>query len=77
MAYFSNGTEGEMYEAKWCARCVHYGLECGCPVWGVHFFCNSEQFKNESVRMILDSLIPRTKDGVFNEQCAMFIEKEG
>ena len=22
MAYFANGTEGEMYEAKYCRRCI-------------------------------------------------------
>ena len=23
MGYFSNGTEGELYQERWCSRCLH------------------------------------------------------
>lgn len=71
MAYFSNGTEGMIYEEKYCSRCVHND---GCPVWGLHFEQNYT--KNEEIRSILDYLIPRRKDGLGNELCRMFYEGE-
>jgi len=36
MAYFSNGTEGDMYQERWCHRCAHWSDEAGCPVWFLH-----------------------------------------
>ncbi len=34
MGYFANGTEGDIYEARYCARCIHRGDPDGpgCPV---------------------------------------------
>lgn len=74
MGYFSNGTEGEMYEARYCARCLHSKLEDGCPVWGLHLFYNGEQNKSEMVGEMLSALIPRSKDGLTNERCEMFVQ---
>jgi hypothetical protein len=66
MGYFSNGTEGMMYEEMYCQHCIHNE---GCPVWGLHFEYNYT--KNEEMRSILDYLIPRLKDGG-NAQCSMY-----
>lgn len=70
MGYFANGTEGELFEEAWCARCVHSdhrpGKEFGdrdnppCPVWMAHLLfarglCNAEEHPG---KLILDMLIP-------------------
>lgn len=65
MGYFSNGTEGMEYEAKWCARCVH---SLNCSVWTAHLLFNYEKGRRE----VLDILIPRSKDGLSNNKCTMF-----
>lgn len=67
MGYFSNGTEGEMFEEAWCSRCVHsdisgdreIGVDPPCPVWGAHLLfayglCNK---KDDPGKIILDMLI--------------------
>ena len=70
MGYFSNGTEGMDYQAAYCDRCVH-GADYDCPVWNAHLDHNYEECnKPES---ILHTLIPRSKDGLDNEQCRMFL----
>lgn len=76
MGYFSNGTEGGMYEADYCARCIHGDQDgaADCSVWFVH-----ENWSYEFVAKpggILDMLIPRTEDGLGNEQCRMFLKRE-
>ncbi len=88
MGYFSNGTEGQMFEEKWCANCRHsdisggreIGVDPPCPVWMAHSLyaydlCN----KNEDPgKVILDMLIPRkmitASDGIGLpvNECAMF-----
>lgn len=69
MGYFPNGTAGDIYEEKYCSRCVHMNQETGCPVMIAHQLYNYEECnKPES---ILHILIPRDKDG-WNQQCAMF-----
>lgn len=69
MAYFSNGTEGMMYEERYCSRCVH---NFDCPVWDAHLLFNYTECNNPE--SILHMLIPRSKDGLSNEQCRMFYE---
>ena len=54
MGYFSNGTEGQMYEERYCSRCVHRDDEYGCPIWNLHFVFNGEA----EWRDTLDMLIP-------------------
>ena len=75
MGYFSNGTEGECYEAAYCARCIHgprANPDRPCTVWMLHLLYAYEDCnKPESY---LNDLIPRTDDRVGNEQCTMFIE---
>lgn len=88
MGYFSNGTEGEMFEEAWCSRCVHsdlgFGKEIGvdppCPIWMAHSayayqLCNETEHPG---KVILDLLIkPVTVDtpdgiGVPTNECMMF-----
>jgi len=75
MAYFSSGTEGMDYEARFCDKCVHQPQESDhsmCPIWDVHMLQNYEQQKNEGIRLILSALIPRSADGLTNERCSFF-----
>lgn len=71
MGYFSNGSEGMDYEARYCARCVHEGPPDGpgCAVWGAHLFRNDVECNKAD--SILHELIPRLPDGG-NGQCRMF-----
>jgi hypothetical protein len=88
MGYFSNGTEGAMFEEAWCSRCVHsdisgdreIGVDPPCPVWMAHTLfaydlCNEKEHPG---KVILDALIPQTmveaSDGlpIPSNECAMF-----
>lgn len=76
MAYFSNGTEGLIYQDRYCDKCRHYKLDkasdtYGCPVWDIHSLYNGDYHKNEDIKNILDILIPRKKHG-FADKCNMF-----
>ena len=68
MGYFSNGTEGDLYEARWCARCVHRDDKPACAVWELHLFRNYDEY--DDAESALHVLIPR--DGIENQQCRMF-----
>lgn len=63
MAYFSNGTEGEVFEEQ-CCRCK-YGRE-PCPIYQVQVFYNYDACNNEVATKILNHLVE--DDGT----CAMF-----
>lgn len=69
MGYFSNGTEGEAYEARFCAHCVN---QDGCWIWLQHLLHNYEEANKPD--SFLHRLIPRTTDG-WNGQCVMFRAK--
>ncbi len=71
MGYFSNGTEGMDYEARYCDKCIHQ--EQGCAVWLAHMMHNYDECNNE--KSILHILIPRNKEG-WNEKCKMFHAKK-
>lgn len=71
MGYFSNGTEGMAYEEQWCVRCAHHE---GCHVWLAHLLHNSAECNKED--SILHLLIPRSKDGLSNLKCNLFIPKQ-
>ena len=66
MGYFSNGTEGSMYEGAHCRHCIHYD---DCAVWDAHLLYNYDECNNK--KSILHYLIPRKADG-FNDKCKMF-----
>lgn len=73
MAYFSNATEGANYEERWCSRCMQLNDQPMCAVWEAHLSTNyNECNKAESP---LHVLIPRSADGLSNEQCRMFRAK--
>jgi hypothetical protein len=73
MGYFPNGTDGAIFEEKYCMRCTHYGLvngefpAGGCPVWVVHLVYNYDQLDDgqEKLKDVLSTLIPN--------ECRMFI----
>lgn len=68
MGYFSNGTEGMDYENRYCDRCIHQ--HSGCSIWLLHLEHNYNQSKE--IQDMLNILIPRSKDGLSNEQCTLF-----
>lgn len=72
MAYFSNGTEGMIWEQKWCSRCVHQDPSDGdgCPILTLHVVFNGDE---GDVRTALDMLIPNGNRGP--GKCALFFEK--
>lgn len=71
MGYFANGTEGEIYEEKYCVHCIHCGK---CAVWDAHVLYNYDECNNEESPLHI--LIPRDIDG-YNEKCGMFIQAGG
>ena len=75
MAYFSNGTEGEIYQEQYCYRCQNWNDEKGCPIMDLHLLWNYDAIDEPAKEMALDTFIPRSKDGIGNEQCLMFKEK--
>lgn len=68
MGYFSNGTEGMIYEERWCNRCVHQSA--GCAVWMAHLLYAYNGTKEQ--KEMLNIFIPRSKDGLANLKCRMF-----
>ena len=72
MGYFANGTEGDMYEAEYCEKCVHCEDEQNfmCPVLVLHWVWNYRQCNDGDKKEVLEMFIP-TKD-CFNEKCKMF-----
>jgi hypothetical protein len=73
MGYFSNGSEGEWYEAKYCDKC-HHNINGDCPVMLAHLIHNYEECNNK--HSILHLLIPRDENG-YNMECKMFIPRLG
>lgn len=67
MAYFSNGSEGMVFDDQ-CRKCK-YG-DKPCPIAGVQMAYNYDACNNEVARKILDSLVKN--DGT----CTMYKEFE-
>ena len=75
MAYFSNGSEGADYAARYCDHCVNQsGPDGACFILSLHYLRNYEDCDKKD--SILHVLIPRSKDGITNEQCIMFTRVE-
>lgn len=76
MGYFSNGSEGDVYEHKYCSHCVHYHLgqwdEGCCAVWNAHMIGNYKQIENHDLATVLDLLIP-SDERSFPTKCAMYL----
>ena len=82
MGYFSNGTEGMIYEEAFCRRCIHYGPEegPGCPIWAAHLLyayelCNDDEHPG---KVMLDMFIPPEEEAGLNGngRCRMFVQDE-
>lgn len=75
MGYFSNGSEGESYEARWCSRCIH---EEGCAVMMSHLVYNYDQIidgnRDNPLGEVLSLLIP--DEGSSCGECSMFVLDE-
>lgn len=54
MAYFSNGSEGEVFDAQ-CDKCK-YGM-APCPVAAMQACWNYDQVGNEVARQIMDNFV--------------------
>ena len=65
MAYFSNGTEGSVFDAQ-CIKCK-YG-DKPCPIALVQGLYNYDACNNKVARKILDTLVSN------NGTCAMYEE---
>ena len=63
MAYFSNGSEGSVFDEQ-CSRCK-YG-DKPCPIAFAQMNWNYEACNNETARQILDHLVKN------NGECSMF-----
>jgi hypothetical protein len=75
VGYFSNGSEGDIYQEAYCDRCVNWrdegdGRGEGCPIIDIHLCYCGEQLKNETIRHILNALIPRGESD--NKECRCF-----
>lgn len=73
MAYFPNGTSGEIYLEDWCFQCKNWQQRkdedgTGCPIMDVHFMFGY----SERTRDILNALIPMDKEGIYPLQCRMY-----
>lgn len=80
MAYFPNGCAGMDYEERYCVRCVHHDGpdgDSGCAIWLLHMLYNYDHVNDDEhpVRVMLNTLIPETKDGLGAEQCTLFHAK--
>lgn len=80
MAYFPNGFSHMDYDEQYCSRCVHQPIDPfngGCTVTLLHTLYNYElcNEKEHPGKVMLDTLIPPTPDGLGAEQCTMFHER--
>ena len=73
MAYFPNGTAGDMFVENTCVDCVHWrdlgdGRGHGCPVFDLHLLYSYElcNDKKHPGKVMLDTLITPAFE------CAMF-----
>jgi len=76
--YFSNGTEGEMFYERNCARCIH-DTEQGCPVWALHLLWNYDAVgrdADQDKRMALDMFIPRDDPTVATCNMLVLLEEK-
>jgi hypothetical protein len=76
MGYFSNGTQGDCYEERYCSRCIHVNGKdgkSGCAVMLAHMLHNYKECNNKD--SILHLLIRQgngNKGEPWNYECEMF-----
>ena len=73
MAYFPNGTSGDVFREQYCDRCKWDNDE-SCPIWAAHLMYNYEECNND--KSILHMLIKNTPDGLFADECYFFEHQE-
>ena len=77
MAHFSNGTEGLMYQEKWCYGCHHWREATGCPIWFLHeLHVGEHDWQPALDRMI--PMVPKTIKGIaytFAGECSAYWDK--
>ena len=79
--YFSNGTEGDVFQSKYCYECVNWrdlkdGLREGCPVWDLHIAFNYKQFDNNDTELCLNIFgAKKSIKGVSFNKCRMFLKE--
>ena len=75
MAYFPNGTAGDMFQARCCAHCIHDADEDKpCMVWGAHLMFSYGA--EGPLKDVLDMLIPMQPNGLDAGECAMFVDRQ-
>ena len=72
MAYFPNGTSGELYREAYCDKCKH-DKDRACPIWNAHLYYNYDECNND--KSILHMLIP--EDGEHAGQCYFYEPTSG
>ena len=82
MAYFPNATAWEFWATDNCFRCAHWPKDDyarACPVEMAHMLYSYELCNEDAHpgKVILDMLIPQSKDGLSAEKCALFQPKNG
>ena len=73
MAYFSNGSEGEVFDIE-CIECV-FG-ELGCPVFYVQSTYNYEACNNKVASKILNDLVKQKNREFIGCQLKRFLYEE-
>lgn len=76
MGYFPNQTANDCYTAQYCAHCAHNPDDPDAPMCAVmlaHMLKNYDDCNDDD--SILHILIPRSEDGVGNEACTMFMDR--
>jgi hypothetical protein len=84
MAYFPNGTSGEIFIEHHCERCVNWrdnGNGHCCPIIDLHLIWNYDQIGegdgNKRTKAFLEALIPTDQESkVYPAECSMFLQKE-
>jgi hypothetical protein len=73
MAYFPNGTAGDVFREHYCDRCK-WDKDQSCPIWAAHLMYNYDECNND--KSILHMLISMTKDGLYADECYFFEHQE-
>jgi len=82
MGYFPNMTSWEYWARDNCFKCHHWPKDDDAPPCEVEMahqlysyeLCNRD---DDPGKVILDMLIPTSKDGTGNDKCAMFVARNG
>ena len=78
MAYFSNGTQMDLFHQEHCTGCAHQDVDGFCPIWDAHI-----EYMTEALRAgedspgvkILELLITEDKETLAPNKCTMRIGK--